>query len=166
MRAYRIIVRSLSLLFAASAAAAALAGCTSSKGPFLMIEVCLKDAAGVSGFKQEMQVVAQSHGMMLVDDSELQESNLDALDKIATPDLRKTIARPVVNMVLRDGDEVMVIVGNIGLPTGQVVVSFFDSSTSLDSHEFADMVVDRLAKKWRIEVVPQGQGAQGIAGCS
>ncbi|MGH8604647.1 MAG: hypothetical protein ACREXR_18245 [Gammaproteobacteria bacterium] len=139
-----------------------LIGCAPPQEPFMSVEICLKDAAGVAAFKQEMEAIARTHGIGVLDDSTSAESEVEA---IATEEFRKKLGQPVVSMVVKHNDNVIAMVGNIGLPSGQVVLSFFDSSR-FDSRRFADMVVDRLAKKWRIEVVPQGQGAQGIAGCS
>ncbi|MGH8241769.1 MAG: hypothetical protein ACRETY_00295 [Steroidobacteraceae bacterium] len=129
----------------------------------MAVEVCLKDAAGVAAFKQEMQAIARSHELSLVDDSIAAERNVDA---VTNPEFRKKLGRPVVSMVANHGDSVIVIIGNIGLPSGQVALGFFDGSTAFDSRQFAQMVVKRLATKWQVEVVPQGQGAQGIESCT
>ncbi|MGE0383049.1 MAG: hypothetical protein AB7O90_19625 [Hyphomicrobium sp.] len=109
-----------------------------------------------------MQAIARSHGMSLVDDSKLAEIGVDAT---TTPEFRRKLARPVVSMVVRHGENVIAIVGNTGLPSGQVAIGFFDGST-LDSQKFSEMVVKRLATKWQVEIVPQGRGAQGIEGCT
>jgi hypothetical protein len=149
-------------VFMLCAAFMASISCTPQQEPFISVEVCLNDAAGVAEFKQEISTIARAQGMSVFDDSARAEKDVEAL---VTDEFRRKVGRPVVSMVIRYEDDVMAMVGNIGLPSGQVLVSFFDHPASFDSRQFADMVTKRLAKTWRTEVVPPGHGALGMEGC-
>lgn len=156
------MTRILALMFLFVSVTAELTGCAPRQRPFMTVEVCLKDAAGMSAFKQEIQNIGRSHDLSVIDDSTRAESEVD---KIASEEFRKKLGRPVVSMIVKHDDKVIAMVGNIGLPSGQVVLSFFDNST-FATHRLANSVVEHLEASWRIEFVPAGQGALGIEDCT
>lgn len=162
MRAFHLNSGSFAQFLAVVAVTATLVGCTSSKEPILAVEVCLKEATGIAAFKEELQAIAQSQAMSIADDSAAAENRIDA---ITTPDFRKQLGRPVVSMVVSRGGDIIAIVGSIDSPRDQVAVFFFDGSKAVDGNRFGDFVVNRLEQKWRVEVVPHGLGAQGMADC-
>ncbi|WP_168605902.1 hypothetical protein [Novosphingobium sp. SG707] len=54
--------------------------------------------------------------------------------------------------------------GNMGLPTQQISIGF-GGDDAVSAKKFADMVVQKLATKWRIHEVPHGQGALPLSKC-
>jgi hypothetical protein len=162
--AFRNVSHKLLLaLFAASVSACALNSCRPQEPSFLTIELCLKDLAGVVSFKREISGIARSQGLRVSDTSEQTEQDLDS---IGDSQYRNSLGRPVVNMLLKSEDDIVATIGNIGLPSGQAALFFYDETDSFDSRGFAEALVTRLKQQWRIEVVPPGEGAQGMADCN
>jgi hypothetical protein len=140
-------------------------GCAPGKRPFLMAEVCLTDTQNLSAFTHEIQSIAQSEGMTFIDDSAVTERNLDT---IGTPNQKKTLSRPVINMGIERGNEVVSMIGNVGLPDHQLVVGFSEGSNPVDAHRFAQMVVSKLEEHWHVEIVPNPaeSGALPMKNCN
>lgn len=151
----------VALMFLLASSSSVLIGCTPRRVPFTTVEVCFEDAGGATAFKQEMRAIAQARHLSVIDDSTRAESEVD---RIASQEFLDKLGRPVVSMIIKRDDKVIAMIGTIGLPSGQAVISFFDNS-EFDSHKFADDVIERLEATWRIELVPAGQGAQGIEAC-
>jgi hypothetical protein len=151
------------VFFAVGLTIDALIGCAPQPEAFLTIEICLKNSVGVAAFKQELQSMARSQGLILLDGSAQTEGGLDA---ISTAEQRKAQGRPVINMTVRLEDDIVVVIGNLGLPSGQAVVAFYDNPGALDERQFAQMVVARLEQRWRTKIVPPGTGAQGMSDCT
>jgi hypothetical protein len=139
-----------------------ICGCGSGQQPFLIAEVCLRNAGDLAAFNREMQLIAQSEGKQLLDRSEDSQKELDALGH----PLEGARTRPVVNMGIELGNGVGLGVGNMGMPGYQVAVGFSEGSNPADAHRFADSVIKSLAQHWRIESVPAGTGAKGMENCN
>jgi hypothetical protein len=140
----------------------AFCGCGSGKPPFLMAQVCLRNAEDLAAFTREMQVIAQSEGKQLIDRSAATQKEFDT---IGHP-VEGARTRPVINMGILLGDGVGLTVGNLGLPGYQVAVGFSEGSKPTDAHRFADAVINGLAQRWRVESVPAGTGAKGMENCN
>lgn len=150
------------LTLAIIALAGSLYGCGSGKRPFLIAQVCLRNAEDLSAFISEMQMIAQSEGKQLVDNSTTTQKELNA----SGHPVEGARTRPVINMGIQRGDGVGLTVGNLGLPGYQIAVGFSEGSNRHDAHRFADEVIKRLGQRWRVESVPAGTGAKGMENCN
>jgi hypothetical protein len=144
------------------ALAVSLCGCGSGKRPFLIAQVCLRNAEDLSAFTGEMQLIAQSEGKQLIDNSKTTQAELNA----AGHPVEGARTKPVINMGIQLGDGVGLTVGNLGLPGYQVAVGFSEGSSPADANRFADAVVKKLAQRWRVESLPGGTGAKGMENCN
>lgn len=131
-------------------------GCTG-KRPFLIVEVCLNDEKGLEQFTDLMRSIAQSEHLKFIDGSAETQHDLTMLK--ANKNAR------AINLDIEREDGLGVGAGNLGLPTYQVALGFSEGSNSLESRKFADMVIGELKKKWNVEDVPSGQGAQPMKAC-
>lgn len=95
-------------------------------------------------FKQEIGAIAQSQGLRVIDTSEQTERGLD---RIGSSQLQNSLGRPVMNMMLKYEDSIVMTIGNIGLPGDQAVLAFFDETDSFDSRGLAETLVSRLEQK-------------------
>jgi hypothetical protein len=71
-------------------------------------------------------------------------------------------------MGIERGDEVVSMIGNVGLPDHQLVVGFSEGSNASDAHRFAQMVVSKLEEHWHVEIVPNPaeSGALPMKNCN
>ena len=140
----------------------ALDGCGVGQPPFVIVQVCLRNAGDLAAFTREMQLIAQSQGKQFIDRSAATQEEINALRQ-PTEGAR---TKPVVNMGIELGDGIGLTAGNLGLPEYQVAVGFSEGSRPVDARKFADAVMKRLAERWRVELVPAGTGAKGMENCN
>ena len=141
-----------------------LCGCGVEKRPFLVAQVCLENAEDLSAFTRQMQAIAQSESKTLVDHSADTHKELDMLGH----PVEESRLRPVINMEIERRDGSGVLVGNSGLPGYQVALGFSEGTNLLGAEKFAQMVVSKLEKQWRIEIVPSPAKSisQPMANCN
>ncbi|MDB6063387.1 MAG: hypothetical protein JWM78_3490 [Verrucomicrobiaceae bacterium] len=133
-------------------------GCAPAKRPFLMVQVCFKDEQNLELFIDTMKSIAQLERMNFIDNSRATQKDLVAL-KVAGPTDR------AINIGAEGNDGMWVTASNLGLPSYQVTLGFFEGSRSLEARKFADRVVGELTQRWHIEYVPSGQGAFPMKNC-
>lgn len=154
--------RSSLLAFSLSLFIMALLGCSSGKRPFLIAQICLKDEEGISGFMSEMRFVAESRNMAFVDSTAETRRDLEVVD--AGNGTGIDISRTIDFHITR-ADGMGIGVGNLGLPNYQLALGFSEGSDAIEARRFADEVVSRLRRRWRVEIVPPGRGALPISDC-
>lgn len=137
--------------FTAIALASTLSGCGTGKRPFLIAQVCLKNEQERSAFTRELQLIAQSEGVSLVDNSENTQKELRAM---GNPNLEKTLSRPVINVGMFREHGVGLIANNVGTAGNEVAIGFSEGANPSDAHRFAQMVVGKLEEHWHVEIVP------------
>jgi hypothetical protein len=144
---------------------AGLQACHQGKRPFVIGVVCLKGERDFSDFKSELSLIADSESTTLGDRSAETQQELAT---IGHPfDAPRT--RPAVNMWISLKDGAGLGVSNLGMPGYQVVFGINDGWGSAEAaHRFADTVVTRLKKRWRVELVadPAEAGAQPMKDCN
>jgi hypothetical protein len=128
-----------------------------------MVLVCLPNNHDLLEFTSEMRSIAQSERMKFIDASADTQRDLKAM---ANPNVDKMLSVAVVNMGVERRDGMGLMVGNLGLPPHQVAIGFSEGSNSTDAQSFANMVVGRITRRWRIEFVPSGTGAKGMKDCN
>lgn len=152
-------------VLAALVLAATLNACESGKAkrPFLIAEVCLRTADDLSTFTRDMHSIAESERATFIDRSASTQKELDATGH----SLEGARTRQVVNMGVERGNEMLVMVSNLGLPGYQVALGFSEGSNPLLAHRFADAVVRKLEQRWHVETVgnPTEAGAQPMKNC-
>jgi hypothetical protein len=144
---------------------AGLQACHPGKRPFVIGAVCLKNEQDFSDFASELRAIAASEGTTLGDNSAETQRGLET---IGHPfDGQRT--RPAVSMSIDLKDGAGLGVSNLGMPGYQVAFGINDGWGSAEAaHRFADTVVTRLKKRWRVELVadPAHAGAQPMKDCN
>lgn len=143
---------------------AELASCHQGKRPFVIGVVCLKGEQDFSDFTSELRALAASESTTLGDRS---ADTQKGLETIGHP-FEGERTRPVVNMYIELKDGAGLGVSNLGVPGYQVAFGINDGWGSAESaRRFADTVVVRLKKRWRVELVadPAKSGAQPMNDC-
>jgi hypothetical protein len=130
---------------------------------YLTVRICLSDPTEIGALKQEVLAVARLQGLKLYDGSSETEQGLDA---ISTAAQREAQGRPIINMTVRHGDEIVAVIGNLGLPSDQAIMAFYDVAGMLDEEEFARSVVARVEQKWRTEVLESARGVPTNSACT
>jgi len=149
-------------VFCLVAIGAFVAGCSSGKRPFLLVQGCLGDAAGVDAFVVEMTQIARDESLRFIDGSSNVEIELNASGYDGQ---ERTHGSKVLHLGIVRPDGSGVTAGNIGLPGFEVALGFSEGSDAKAAMAFATRVVERLERQWRWQVVPQGQGALPMGGC-
>lgn len=134
-----------------------LSGCGEGKGPFLMVQTCLGDEQNVVLFENMLRAIAQSKNMTYVDGSKSTQKDL--------VDLKVNAGYQLINVGVERDDGIGLMAGNLGLSAYEVAIGFSEGSNPVEARQFANLVVGALKERWRVEVVPQGQGAFPMKGC-
>lgn len=130
----------------AAAAAASLIGCAAGNPPFLLLDICLKNAAGVEDFRDELVAIAGAEGMSVGDRSIDSARELEMLNERHLS--RTDRAIPLISIRLWRND-VSLGAGNLGLAEYQMAIGFQDGSST--SRAFADRVAARLEQRWTVK---------------
>ncbi len=149
----------------ALALAGTLYGCAPGKRPFLIAQVCLRNVQDVTTFTRELQLIAESERVRLIDNSANTQRELQA---IGNPHLENTLRRGVINIGVERGHGVGLMASNVGSPGGEVAIGFSEGSNAPEAHRFAQMVVSKLEEHWHVEIVPNPaeSGALPMPGCN
>jgi hypothetical protein len=140
-----------------------LGDCVEGKYPFLMVQLCLRDAESLALFTRSMQSIAQAENMTFHDGSEITVEILNEMDK----ENRVHDPRgPVIHLDIGDNYGIGVTAANLGLPGYQVALGFSEGSRPEEARRFARRVVDQLSARWQIQAVPDGEGAQPLQNCN
>jgi hypothetical protein len=141
----------------------ALSGCSQGKRPFLIAQLCLRDAQDRAAFVRELESIARSEGMTVIDNSENTQKELRAIGSSA----ERSMSRPVINMGVEHGQGVGLTANNVGTPGGEVAIGFSEGSNPPEAHRFAELVVGKLKEHWQVETVPDPakSGALPMADC-
>jgi hypothetical protein len=139
-----------------------LIGCAPSKGPFLMVEMCLSNAEGVREFREELKSIASSEKMEFIDNSRNAQRGLETLGNAGNE--RKDDTSVVDLRVIR-GDGTAISAANLGLPGYQMAVGFTEGSGVPPARAIAARTLSRLKMRWTVEPVPNGFGAAPMPGC-
>jgi hypothetical protein len=137
-------------------------GGTEGNRPFLMVQTCVQDKAGIARLIEEMKAVAVSRRMRFTDRSEETARELKAVDY---PGQERADGSPVINVSVRRDDGMGFSAGNTSLPGYQVALGFSEGSNPSEARELANEVVRRLEQYWTVETVPADSGAMPKPGC-
>jgi hypothetical protein len=139
-----------------------LLSCKPANYSFRTIQLCLKDEKDLLRFKKTMSIIALDNGMKYLDNSNRTRAELDAVRYVAPG---TTKSDPIINIDLSDNLGMGVGASNLGLSGYQIVLGFSEGSSTIKAQRFSDSVVEKLAKQWRIEIVPAGRGALQMTSC-
>lgn len=139
-----------------------LLGCAQGSRPFLIVQLCVHDRAGVSQLVGDLKELATSEHMEFFDNS---ANTARDLKNTGYRGRERSDGSPVVNVGVLRKDGLGVGGGNLGLPGYQVALGFSKGSNDAESRRFANEVVRRLQRRWRVEIVPSGSTAKPLAGC-
>jgi hypothetical protein len=131
--------------------------------PFKMVQFCLTNSAGADLLSREMRAAAISEGLKFIDNTMATRRGLAITAQ--TP-AQKRDALWVVSFYAGDGDGMGVGAGNMGMSPFDVAVGFTYGSDAKAATAFADRLIARLAKHWRIIPVAPGAGAFPLKECS
>jgi len=139
-----------------------LTGCAPGKRPFLMVQMCLSNQQGVEEFISELKSVASEEKLELIDNSRNAQQELKQLGSAdgERPDGSRLID---IRLTRKDGMGLGAI--NVGLPGYQVAVGFAEGSSLPEAQQFANRTLVRFRTHWLVAPVPDGAGAQAMAGC-
>jgi hypothetical protein len=140
-----------------------LAGCAPSKGPLMMVQMCLSNERDVGEFVDELKLISTGEKMEFVDNSRNAEQELKHLNYAGRD--RSDGSRLIDIRVIRN-DGMSIGATNLGLPGYQMVMGFSEGSDATESREFANRTLLRIKKRWSVRPVPAGTGAQPLADCS
>jgi len=138
-----------------TAAVLALGSCGEGKPPFLMLQMCLHNQAGVEEFKRIMQSIALDERLKHIDSSDATQRDLKAMD-VSGPNMHSSGGLIYVGV---EGDDGLGLEGgNLGLNTYDVAIGF-NGPDLVKARAFAEFVRAKLAKRWTLKVVPPNSGA-------
>src|SRR5262245_60318024 len=120
-----------------------LFGCTG-KRPFLIVQLCLSNGAGVTEFIREMKSIAVLEKMEFLDNSANTKRNLEVLSYSGS---ERADGSPVINIGVLRSDGLGVGGGNLSLPGYQVALGFSVGSDDAEAREFANRVIKRLGQR-------------------
>jgi hypothetical protein len=137
-------------------------GCTPAKKAFLVVQLCVYDKAGATQLVGDLQDLAHSMNMEFFDSSAVTARDLP---KTGYHGRERADGSPVINVGVLRKDGLFVGGGNLGLPGYQVQLGFTKGSDDAESRRFAEEVISRLEKQWRVDVLPAGAMATPRADC-
>lgn len=130
-----------------------LPSCSVGEHPYVMVQVCVENKAGVERFKQTLQSMARDERMRYVDRSDASERELQVLDALKRP--RGTLVN--VGVIGNEGHSLGA--GNLGLNTYDIAVGFSHGSDREAGFEFSNRVIAQLEQHWTVKTVSKGSGA-------
>lgn len=140
-----------------------LSACSSAKPSFRVAQMCLTNEQDVLRFVQEMKDIANEEQMEFVDAS---ADTARGLDTIGYEDRGRASGSPTIHLAIQRTDGMGVTAGNMGLPGYQLALGFSEGSDRSGAVRFADKVINRLGRYWRVEVLPAGSGVMPDPTCS
>jgi len=150
------------LLPIAALALLALNGCSRSKEPAMIVEMCLGDQKGLRLFIETMRQIASTEHMTFIDNSAKTQRELDV---VGQSNINESQDAHVLNIGIEGDDGLGVTAGNLGLARYQVALGFTKGSSDTEGSQFADVVVRELRTKWMVTRVPAGKAAMRASGC-
>lgn len=139
-----------------------LPACELGKPPLRVAEMCLVDRQEQLLFIDEMRQIAREEKMDFVDGS---EDTKRGLDTIGYSDRGRTNDSPTIHIAVQRSDGVGVTAGNMGLSPHQIALGFSEGRNRPEAIQFADRVIKRLERRWRVNVLPAGSGVMPNSGC-
>lgn len=140
-----------------------VSGCSSSVEPYREVQVCFGDKGNLLRMLDAIQKIAKDSNLTVVDHS---KETGDQLKSIGAQDKLKYDVSGSINVGMFKDDNVKVMISNLGLPSYQVLVSFFGSKGEVADQGLSERVVNELSKFSRVQNVPAGHGALPMASCS
>ena len=130
--------------------------------PLVIVQLCLEDQAGVSGFKAILKDIAATENLSYFDGS---QRSMESLRSIGAPlDNLRDPADYISIHVHNENETVGFSAGNLGLSSYEVAVGFNGTSPD-DVRRLAELVAHRLSNNWQVTTVTQGSGALPLANC-
>lgn len=130
--------------------------------PFKMVQFCLTNSAGADLLSHEMRAAAISEGLKFIDNTMATRRGLAITAQ--TP-AQKRDALWVIDFTIQNDDGMGVTAINMGMTPFDVAVGFGYGSDEKAATAFADRLLERLAKHWRIIAVAPGAGAFPLKEC-
>ena len=95
------------------AALLSVCGCGTGTRPFLMVQLCLRDAADLKAFVNEVHTAVAAEGLTFIDGS---AETAQELKTVGYPNRERADGSPVINIGAEGRDGLGVMAGNTGLP--------------------------------------------------
>ena len=128
----------------------------------MTVQTCVKNQQGVVEFLKTTRALAKSERLKFVDGS---QKTRDALKTMGANKNIKYDISQTLNIALKDGNVIRVMIGNLGLPPYQIVISFFGDHDDIATRRLSKNLVKDIAQRWHIETVAQGKGALPMETC-
>lgn len=158
-----MISNKLSFLSLAGAILVALSSCSSHKEPYLAVQTCIEDdRAFIATFPSRIAGTAVKYGLTVVDHSSETERQLE--DIKASGNVKGAVSQ-TINLGLFQGDQIKVMVGNLGLSRHEVLISFFGNPHDKTDRDLSRDVVGALKQHWPVQTLPSGKGALPMERC-
>lgn len=138
-----------------------LSGCSSERGPSMIVELCVGSEKGISLFVDAMRQIAASQHMTFIDNSARTRHELETIGQGKLAHQNPS----TINIAIEGEDGLGVTAGNLGLSPFQVALGFTDSSDVVQGQRFSKAVLEALGKQWKITKIPAGKGAFPSESC-
>ncbi len=139
-----------------------LNGCSEGKRPMATARVCLPTSTDVPDFIDVIRQAGLPYGMAFFDRTSATRTDLKSLGSPAG-----TVGNNgfVLNIGALRQDGMGVTASQLSGPGRQVALGFSEGADSREAKRFTRDVVDKLKQRWRVEVRPDGAGAQPFDKC-
>ncbi|HEY6516777.1 MAG TPA: hypothetical protein VIY50_11575 [Steroidobacteraceae bacterium] len=145
------------------AALLSVSGCAPAKAPFVTVQFCVRNRAGMAQLIANLKEIANANHMDFADSSAYTEKDLAA---VGYRGRERRDGSPVLSVGLLGKDGLFVGGGNLGLPGYQVQLGFTKGSDDAEAHRFAAQVISQLRQQWQqLNILPRGAAAKPMADC-
>ena len=139
-----------------------LNGCSEGKRPIATARVCLPTSTDVSDFVDVIRQAGRPYGMTFFDRTPATRTDLKSL---GNPAGTVGIDGFVLNIGTLRQDGMGVTASQLSGPGYQVALGFSEGADVPKAKHFNQDVVHKLKQRWRVEVRPDGAGAQPFDKC-
>jgi hypothetical protein len=105
-----------------------------------------------------MRTIADTEHMQFIDGGALTQKSLATMN--VSPNYQ------LIYVGVKGDQGISMEGGNMGLSAYEVALGFSGGSNPSEAHRFADVVVEKLRKKWPVYTVPPGHGATSMKDCA
>jgi hypothetical protein len=148
MKPYYLRIERTSSLLLSIAVLVFLSACSPGKASFRAVQLDLVDTQGATLFVEEMKLIAIEEKMDFIDGSKDTERGLSTIDYV---DRGRTDGSPTIHLAVQRRDGMGVTAVNVSLPGYRLALGFTEGSSGIEAQRFADKVIARLERNWRVE---------------
>jgi hypothetical protein len=139
-----------------------LGGCSEGKRPIATARMCLPNSDDVAEFVTLLRETGQSNRMTFFDRTS--ETRVD-LRALGSPNGTVGSDGFILNVGIRRPDGMGVTASQLAGPGLQVALGFSKAEDPAEANRFAAAVIDKLKRRWRVELFPDGAGVQPFDHC-